>query len=324
MQHLRTGLPARFAVATAAAFFFQAAPVQAATSILFIGNSFTYGALATAQDYIPGSVTDLRGTGIGGVPAIFKKLTVEAGLDYDVSLETQPGSNLDYHYDNQLALIDKPWDKVVMHGQSNLDFNAPNDPTKISTYTGLLGAVFKAQNPNVEISLTATWARADLTYANASSPWYGEPISAMAYDLQAGYEVAKANNPTVVDHINPVGLAWNRAMEIGIADPNPYDGVTPGQINLWAPENYHASNAGYYLHALVVFGMETGIDPRTLGGTEQAAFDLGLSASEAYALQVVAFDTISAVPEASTWLMMLMGGGLIGWLYRRKTAAEAA
>lgn len=289
---------------------------HAAQSILFIGNSFTYGALASVQTFRTDTVTDLRGTGIGGVPAVFKAFTQQAGLDYDVYVETQPGSNLDYHYDNQLPLIDRAWDYVSMHGQSNLDFTAPNDPTKISIYTGLLGAVFQAQNPNVNIGLTATWSRADLTY-QTPSPWLGQPITSMGIDLQKGYEVAAANNPTVVDHVTPLGLAWNRAFDAGVADTNPYDGITAGQINLWASDSYHASNYGYYLHALMVFGTTTGIDPRTLGGQESAAVELGFSASEAYALQSIAYEQIAAIPEPGTWLMLAAGVGLLGWLRRR-------
>ena len=34
---------------------------------------------------------------------------------------------------------------------------------KLSTYRGLPGKVFQAQNPDVNMSLTATWSRADLT-----------------------------------------------------------------------------------------------------------------------------------------------------------------
>jgi hypothetical protein len=64
--------------------------------------------------------------------------------------------------------------------------------------------------------------------------------------------------------------------------------------------------------------METGIDPRVLGGRESAANELGFSASEAYALQSIAFETIAAVPEPGTWGLMLAGAGIVGWLARRK------
>lgn len=304
----------------------QAMPAAAGTSILFIGNSFTYGALASVQNWNTGTVTDLVGTNIGGVPALFKAFTVQAGLDYDVSLETQPGSNLSYHYTTaaRKALIDKAWDKVVMHGQSNLDFSAPGNPASVSQYTGLLGAMFKAQNPNVDISLTATWSRADLTYpATATGPWAGKPIDQMGKDVWAGYLVAAADNPTVVNRVNPVGLAWNRAFADGLADTNPYDGIDPGKVNLWASDSYHASNEGYYLHALVVFGMVTGVNPTTLGAGETAAAALGISTANAVALQSIAAAQIAAVPEPSTWLLLAMGGGVVAWLGRRRRSATA-
>ncbi|MFN6997830.1 MAG: PEP-CTERM sorting domain-containing protein [Aquincola tertiaricarbonis] len=316
---------ARSALASALALL-SALPVTAAESILFIGNSFTYGDRApSVRGFRTDTVTDLRGTNIGGVPALFKSFTQQVGLQYDVFLETQPGSGLDYHYNNQLNLINRAWDNVVMHGQSNLNFNAPNNPALISQYTGLLGNVFQAQNANVDISMTATWSRADLTY-QTSSPWLGAPITQMGIDVYKGYQVAAANNPSIVSRINPVGLAWNAAFAAGVADTNPYDGITTGQLNLWADDSYHASAYGYYLHALVVFGMETGFDPRKLGGRESAAVELGFTASEAFALQSLAYNTISAVPEPGTWATMGLGLGAIGWLgaRRRKAAAAAA
>jgi len=321
MQNKLT-MPHAIARRTAIAFAVVLAAGPLATSaqaetILFIGNSFTYGALASVQNFRPDSVTDLRGTNIGGVPALFKAFTQQVGLNYDVFLETEPGSNLNYHYDNQRPLIDRPWDNVVMHGQSNLNFAAPGNPALISQYTGLLGAMFQAQNANVDISLTATWSRADLTYQTAS-PWLGAPITQMAIDVHAGYLLAAANNPTVVSRVNPVGLSWNVALDAGLADPNPYDGITPGQLNSWASDSYHASNYGYYLHALVVFGMETGLDPMMLGARENAAVELGFTASETFALQAMAHAAIAAVPEPGTWGMMALGAGLVGWLGRRR------
>jgi hypothetical protein len=334
------GVPrARYAiVAAAVALVLQAAPAVASTSILFIGNSFTYGALTPAvQDYKVTTVSDLNflggvsngvGTRIGGVPALFKQMTVDAGLDYAVSLETYPGSNLDTHFNDaaRKALIDTSWDKVVMHGQSNLDFSAPNNPAKISQYTGLLGAMFRARNPAVDVSLSATWSRADLTYPQgagcATSPWCNQPITQMALDVQAGYFVAKAQNPTIVSRINPVGLSWNNAINAGFADANPYDGIDAGKVNLWASDSYHASIYGYYLHALVVFGEETGRSPLSLG-YDTVARDLGMTAIQATALQGFAANAISAVPEPSQWLMLAVGGGVLGWVARRRRESQA-
>ena len=44
----------------------------AATSVLFIGNSFTYGAGAAVHFYRADTVTDLNNEGIGGVPALVR------------------------------------------------------------------------------------------------------------------------------------------------------------------------------------------------------------------------------------------------------------
>src|ERR1700761_8697235 len=68
-----------------------------AETILFVGNSFTYGANSPVWKYRAGSVTDLNGTGVGGVPALFKLFTQEAGRDYTVSLETVGGRDLGFH-----------------------------------------------------------------------------------------------------------------------------------------------------------------------------------------------------------------------------------
>ncbi|MDN3922201.1 PEP-CTERM sorting domain-containing protein [Roseateles violae] len=327
------GLPLRHgAVLAAVLLACQAAPALAqSTSILFIGNSFTYGDPAGAAPdvmfYKPSSVTDLNGSGIGGVPALFKQMTVDRGLNYDVSLETQPGSNLDFHFDNRLALINQPWDKVVMHGQSNLDFANPGNPAKISTWTHILGKVFQSSNPDVDISLTSTWSRANLTYqpacnsASPPSPWCGGDIHQMAIDVQKGYQVAMNQNSDIVSRLNPVGLAWNNAFDAGFADSNPYDGISAGQVNLWAPDSYHASNYGYYLHALVVFGEITGQSPTVLG-FDTAAMDLGFTAQQAMAMQGFAAAAIAAVPEPSSYLMLLLGGGVVAWAAKRRRADQ--
>ncbi|TFW29994.1 PEP-CTERM sorting domain-containing protein [Duganella callida] len=297
----------------------------APTTILFVGNSFTYGEPVgasgpTAMSFMPGSVTDLNGTRIGGVPALFKAFTQEAGLDYQVSLETVGGKGLDYHYNEKLQTIDKPFDKVVLQGYSTLDQNKPGNPDLTVKYSGLLAQAFHAQNPNVDIYLDATWSRADLTY-KTPSPWYGKPIYQMALDVRAGYDIADQAS-SLINGVIPVGEAWNRAISGGLADSNPYDGIDAGKFNLWAPDNYHASVRGYYLEALTMFGSVTGLDPRSLGAADFVARDLGISATDATALQGVAFAQLaSAVPEPST-AIMYGAAGLLWFVRRRKQTAR--
>jgi hypothetical protein len=264
-----------------------------AGNILFIGNSFTFGAGSPVRYYRADSVTDLNGTAQGGMPALFKSFAGEAGLAYEVYLETSPGIGLDWHLANKLLVIgSKPWDSVVMHGFSTLDAKKPGDPALLIATVKQMSEFLRDKNPAVVIRVMSTWPRADQTY-EPKGAWHGKPIEAMTKDVRDGYNLAAAGAPAIKGVI-PVGDAWLRAMHGGIADSNPYDGVDAGKLNLWTYDSYHASTAGYYLEALVVFGSVTGLDPRTLGAAECSAFELGLSASQVSALQQVAFDQLAS------------------------------
>jgi putative endopeptidase len=267
-----------------------------AETILFVGNSFTVGALSPVQHYRPETVTDLNHEGTGGVPALFKTFTGQAGLHYEVSLEAAGGTNLDFHYTQKAALITRPWDHVVLQPYSTLDEGDPGNATKVIDFSARLAQVFQAQNPRVDVRLVATWSRADQTYL-PSGHWFGKPIDRMAIDVRAACDSAARHSPLIAAVI-PVGQAWTRAIEGAIAVRNPLLPVPAGQIDLWAPDNYHASSYGYYLEALVVYGSVTGNDPRTLGDKETAASDLGMTPAEAHALQQTAFETLAAEARA--------------------------
>ncbi len=302
---------AAVAAAAATALVTQAAGAAPPT-IVFVGSSVTWG-YTEVEDFGVGTVTDLNGCTqtvggckvIGGVPALFKSFARQVGLDYDVYLEMIPGSSLTQHYDTERAVLDRAWDEVVMNGQTTLDFAAPGDPMRITSDTNLLGTMWQARNPNVRVNLLSTWSRADLVYATPGNPWYGTQIYQMGKYVQAGYEFAAVANPTIRTNVIPVGLAWNRAMEDGVADANPYDGITPGMVDLWRsgipPEssnNYHASRFGSYLEALVVFGSVTGVDPLRLGPHEKAAAALNITPAQARDLQQVAARQLRETAQA--------------------------
>jgi len=282
-------------LALAAALLAFVSPAEART-ILFIGNSFTYGANSAVHYYKADTVTDLNGSAangktVGGVPAIFKAFTKEAGLDYTVSLETVGGKGLDYHVAEKRAVIDKPWDEVVMHGYSTMDQAHPGDPALLIASTKQIADLLRARNPNVKLHLLATWSRADQVYpANAPAVW--KPVQQMGRDLMAG-NLAAAQGANIADVI-PLGLAWNRAIDTGVAGADPYAGVPAGKINLWTWDSYHASAYGYYLEALMDFGRVTGRDPQSLGDAETVADDLGFSRPQTHALQQIAHDELAA------------------------------
>ncbi len=162
-------------IAGLAPAWLQAAPV----SVLFVGNSYTFGRVDPVLSYNAGAVRDLTkpqgplnggrdpalafttgapftnlnntnsypaGTinpttgqpfdsysphsqtqGWGGVPGIFKQLTEQAGLDYDVALSTRNAATLRGHFLNtananwnlRSNIAGQSWDKVVLQEQSD-------------------------------------------------------------------------------------------------------------------------------------------------------------------------------------------------------------
>jgi hypothetical protein len=258
-----------------------------ASSILFVGNSFTFGADSPVMNWNADRVTDLNHDGVGGVPALFKRFADESGLRFEVSLETAAGQNLAWHWQNRRTLLDRRWDYVVLQEYSTLDPDQPGNPARLIAASGELARMFSARNPKVRVGLVATWSRPDQTFP-ASGHWAGQPIQRMALDIRKADDRAMRASGRI-DWVIPVGEAFNCAVASGIADANPYDGIDPGKIDLWAPDHYHASTAGYYLEGLTVFARVTARDPRKLGRSESAAAELGIERSLAEELQRVAY-----------------------------------
>src|SRR3546814_822429 len=164
-------------------------------------------------------------------------------------METSPGKARKWHWENRRDRIDRAWEHVVMQELSVLDYEHPGDPTVTIDYAGRLAAMMTARNPAVDVSMTATWTRPDQTY-RPEGHWYGKPATQMALDLRRGYDAADAAS-AAIDRVNPVGQAFNCAIQAGFADPNPYDGIAYDQLDLWSYDHYHASIAGYYLEAQI-------------------------------------------------------------------------
>jgi hypothetical protein len=189
---------------------------------------------------------------------------------------------------------------------------------------------------STQVFLLQTWARPDMvfphlsTIADANCPtvpdgrpivdttnpafpnafpdtlyYPAEGLAEMTADLNAAFTAKAAANPGIAGVI-PVGNAFQRAVDQGIAKGDGFytaDGVyapavPEDKINLWWDDYLHASKYGSYLSALVIFGKLTGIDPWSLGASEKAAAELGISPGDAVKLQAIASEQLylSGVP----------------------------
>ena len=197
------------------------------------------------------------------------------------------------------------------------------------------------ENADAKVYLYETWARPNMvtgaftsvtdaitgaiTTTGTPATAYYNTLEAMTADLHSAYYGLAASNPDYAG-VAPVGDAFMLAVQMGLATRDPYaaNAASDGLIDLWWDDKLHASKYGSYLSGLTLFGQITGLDPRSLGAGEQAAFDLGISTEDALALQRVASlqlgFAVAAVPEPSTLLLTTLGLGLVGWGRRRAKA----
>ena len=394
----------------ACSFIGSAAHAADPTTILFVGNSYTFGRVDPVLSYNALNVHDLTaafnalnpsgtnsypvgtvGQGSfephpwGGVPGIFKRMTDQAGLNYDVSLSTRNAASLrgqflntaNSTWDMRGNVASQTWGAVVLQEQSDAalppgrgknanlaTFNAYADQferfihigaAQSYTETTLFGSLANCTatglsapscgivrnipanthaSANTKVYLEQSWARPDMVEAHkittpditsadgrptvdtssaggAATLYYGK-LAGMTTDLHNAFYNKAASNPGFTGVV-PVGDAFQRAVNQGLVlgsgfyDANGvYQEPGAATVNLWWLDRTHASKYGSYLSALTLFGSITGLDPVSLGATEAAAFDLGISVPMALLLQRVASQQLgftAAVPEPATALL---------------------
>jgi hypothetical protein len=264
----------------------------------------------------------------GGVPGIFKALADQAGLNVDVRHSLRGGATLRGHmlntnpagWDLRANIAADKWDVVVLQGNSTEAVNrAGGDFGQFSAYVGILARYIQVgdarsyresalypggnnttrnipinpnANPAAAVYLYQTWARPDLTYP-AGTPYSGEPLETMTADLSSAYAQA-ATMHSSVRAVVPVGEAFMRAVQEGVALRNPYDPEKKGFDLWWHEDRFHPSGHGAYLSSLVMFGAITRIDPTSFGAAEGAARELGIAPLHALQMQSVASQQLRA------------------------------
>jgi hypothetical protein len=248
-----------------------------ADNVLFIGNSFTFGAEAPAVRIN------------GGVPKLFEAIARAKGRDVTAWSVTSGGKDWTWHLQQPAtaaALKARTWDWVVLQ-----DFSTR--PTHVGDIPGFMhdGETFSdriaAASPHAGLVLYETWARPPVYFNGQPGHDFTGPAQMMA-ELHHSYANLAADltrrdpNRPVRDAL--VGTAFAR---VESDDP---------AINLNAWDNHHSTAAGYYLAALVIY--ETIYHDSAKGAP--AAFFHGLlriPPDQAAELQGVA-DEIAGAPTA--------------------------
>jgi len=205
-----------------------------ADNVLFIGNSFTFGATVPAVRLN------------GGVPKLFEAIARAKGHDVTAWAVTAGGKDWAWHLAQPAtarALKARTWSWVVLQDFSTRPTHAGNVAAFLhdgETFSDRIAAA----SPHAGIILYETWARPQVFYSKQPGHDFSGPAQMMA-ELHDSYAKLDADlarrdpDRTVADA--EVGTAFARANREYPA------------INLNAKDDHHSTAEGYYLAALVIY-----------------------------------------------------------------------
>ncbi|MGV3630659.1 MAG: DUF4886 domain-containing protein [Bacteroidota bacterium] len=190
---------------------------QEETSVLFIGNSFTF---------------------MNGMPSMFREIALSKGKAIFVDSVVEGGKDLNFHSSRPLTyekIRSRKWDYIILQAHSNELAQPESKVDKNSLpYARRIVDSIRANSSCTQLVLYMTWA-----YKNGNPKW--GPIStydSMQYRIKNQY----LRFADLLDaRVSPVGEVWKTIRAN-------YSG-----INLYHPDNQHPSPVGSYLSACTHF-----------------------------------------------------------------------
>jgi len=250
------------------------------TSVLFIGNSYTY-------------VNDL--------PNTFRLLALSLGDTVTVASSTPGGYTFEGHTVLQAtidAIDSQPWDHVVLQEQSQRPaFPIAQVEAQVFPYATELVQMIRANDACTQPVFYMTWGRQDGDAANCPN-W--PPVctyEGMNDLLQERYVQMGEDNDACV---SPVGAAWKQ-----VRDAYPL-------INLYQSDGSHPSAEGTYLAACVFYATlfrepcesspyAGGIQPATAALLREVADAVVLSDPTSWNLDVTDVDAMPTGTSSNAW-----------------------
>lgn len=198
---------------------------QSETSVLFIGNSFTF---------------------MNNMPFTFKSIAEAKGKKIYVDTVVEGGKNFEFHAsqtETYRTIKSRKWDYIVIQGHSN-ELAQPDSKVDQLTYPYAKKIVdsIRAYNPCAQIVLYMTWG-----YKYGNPKWSAiASYDSMQYRIKNQYF---RFSDLLNARISPVGEVWKTLR-------SNYSG-----INLYDPDNQHPSPAGSYVSACTFFASIFGESP---------------------------------------------------------------
>lgn len=199
---------------------------------------------------------------LGGVGELVERMAAVSRVELTAEQIAPGGYSFEQHFEApdgaRSAIVDGGWDRVVLQEQSGRPIFQRQ---AFERYGRLL--VAEVVSTGARPLLYATWGRAD-------HPQDQQALTEAYCELSAETRVDLA----------PVGAAWQRAR------------THHPELRLHAADGVHASLAGFYLAALVLYGSLTGEDPRGLPPALDGV--VWVTATQARQLQEIAGETLAA------------------------------
>jgi len=245
-----------------------------ADDILFIGNSFTFGA------------GDPQVEKNGGVPKLVEAIATSKGKTASTVMVTTGGKDWGFHLANpatDTALKSKPWNWVVIQDYSTQATHVGNVAEFMKNGEAFDDRISQ-ESPQAKIVLYETWAldAKNPIFTSTSGPKQfanpDEMIGELVKNYTALQTALQAKDPNRQVDLAPVGKAFSRCLQ-----EHP-------EINLHAKDMKHASRDGSYLSALVIYATIFRDSPK---GATKTFPGFTVDAREADSLQAVA-DEVTA------------------------------
>jgi hypothetical protein len=264
--------------------------------ILWYGNSFTNATCCGSTRSVPNMFLDVA-VAAGHVAPRNRNASAD-------------GQTLQWHLQFNTSVITtgivagEQWEYVVLQDFSTWPTHIGNLPQHLSSTLALYQKV-AMHSPQVVPVEYQTWARGygHEYYTGPNPAFPGGPVQ-MEQELRDGYHMSVANiNATVgsnLARLAPAGDAWE-------------DANFPA--NFYGDGNYHASNRGSLLNALILYGTIYGDRTTSDINLSSVLTTLNLSAADGMLLTGLA-DGVLAVPEPAS--ACLAGIALWSMIARRR------